>query len=159
LIIKHSFQDTDPIGPIAAAMTLGAVMLLPVGLAGMPASAPAPDAIASIIALGLVCSALAFLFFFGLVAEAGASRATVITYINPIVALALGAVVLGEHLTAGTSAGLLLILAGSWLATGGRVPRRPATLVRHRRPRRTRPAATTCALPTEAPELMWQTEA
>ena len=73
LIIKHSFQATDPIGPVAAAMTLGAVMLLPFGLAGMPASAPAPDAIASIVALGLVCSALAFLVFFGLVAEAGAS--------------------------------------------------------------------------------------
>jgi drug/metabolite transporter (DMT)-like permease len=135
LIIKRSFQATDPLGPTAAAMTLGAVMLLPFALAGMPTKTPEPDAIASIVALGLVCSALAFLLFFGLVAEAGASRATVITYNNPIVALALGAVVLDEHLTAGTSVGLLLILAGSWLATGGRLPRRAAAPVPHRCPR------------------------
>ncbi len=72
--------------------------------------------------LGLVCSALAFLLFFRLIAEVGPSRATVITYVNPVVALALGVAVLGESVTAGAVAGLLLILAGSWLATDGRLP-------------------------------------
>jgi EamA-like transporter family len=56
----------------------------------------------------------------------GPSRATVITYVNPIVALALGVAVLGESVTAGTIAGLLLILAGSWLAAEGRLPGRKA---------------------------------
>ena len=72
--------------------------------------------------LGLICSALAFLLFFRLITEIGPSRATVITYVNPIVALALGVAILGEHVTAGAVAGLLLILAGSWLSTDGRVP-------------------------------------
>jgi drug/metabolite transporter (DMT)-like permease len=72
--------------------------------------------------LGLICSALAFLFFFRLITEVGPSRATVITYVNPVVALALGVAILDESLTAGAVAGLLLILAGSWLATDGRLP-------------------------------------
>jgi drug/metabolite transporter (DMT)-like permease len=72
--------------------------------------------------LGLICSALAFLFFFRLIAEVGPSRATVITYVNPVVALALGVAILDESVTAGAVAGLLLILAGSWLSTDGRVP-------------------------------------
>ena len=55
-------------------------------------------------------------------AEAGAGRALVITYIAPVVAVALGVAVLGERPGAGAAAGLLLILAGSWLATGGRIP-------------------------------------
>jgi drug/metabolite transporter (DMT)-like permease len=124
LIIKRSFQDTDPIGPVAAAMTLGSVLLLPLGVAGMPTQMPSGEAVASVATLGLICSALAFLVFFHLVAEAGASRATVITYVNPIVALLLGAAVLDEQITLGTFAGLLLILAGSWVATGGRLGRR-----------------------------------
>ena len=72
--------------------------------------------------LGLVCTALAFLIFFRLIAEIGPSRATIITYVNPVVALALGVAILDEHVTTGTVAGLLLILAGSWLSTDGRLP-------------------------------------
>ena len=72
--------------------------------------------------LGLFCSALAFLFFFRLIAEVGPGGPTVITYVNPVVALALGVVVLDESVTTGVIVGLLLILAGSWLSTDGRVP-------------------------------------
>jgi drug/metabolite transporter (DMT)-like permease len=57
--------------------------------------------------------------------EAGPSRAAVITYVNPLVAVVLGVLVLDERLGATAVAGLLAILAGSWLATGGRPPRRP----------------------------------
>ena len=64
------------------------------------------------------------MLFFRLIAEAGPSRASVITYVNPAVAVALGVLVLGEDLGAASIAGLLLILAGSWLATGGRLPGR-----------------------------------
>jgi drug/metabolite transporter (DMT)-like permease len=97
-------------------------MLLPFGIGDMPAEMPSFDAVSAVIVLGLVCSALAFLFFFRLIAEVGPSRAAVITYVNPIVALALGVAILGEDVGPGAIAGLLLILAGSWLATDGRVP-------------------------------------
>ena len=56
------------------------------------------------------------------VIAAGPSRASVITYINPLVAVLLGVVVLDEHLGPTSVAGLVLILGGSWLSTGGRVP-------------------------------------
>jgi drug/metabolite transporter (DMT)-like permease len=67
--------------------------------------------------LGVVCTALAFLLFFALIAEVGPVRATVITYVNPAVALALGVALLGEPLTIGAVAGFALILVGLFLAT------------------------------------------
>ena len=124
LIVRRKVSDAQPLGPVAAALAIASIMLLPFGVADFPAAAPPDEALAAVIVLGLVCSALAFLVFFSLIAEVGASRATIITYVNPVVALALGVAVLGEELTAGASAGLLLIVAGSWLSTGGRLPAR-----------------------------------
>jgi drug/metabolite transporter (DMT)-like permease len=122
LIVKHKLTDADPLGPVTAAMAIAAIMLLPFGVGDFPSTTPTDEALASVIVLGLICSALAFLLFFRLIAEIGPSRATVITYVNPIVALALGVAILGESVTAGAIAGLLLILAGSWLSTDGRLP-------------------------------------
>ena len=122
LIVKRKLADADPLGPVTAAMAIASVMLLPFGIGDFPAQAPPGEALISLAVLGLVCSALAFLVFFRLIAEIGPARATVITYVNPIVALALGVAVLGEEVTAGVVAGLLLILAGSWLSTDGRLP-------------------------------------
>jgi drug/metabolite transporter (DMT)-like permease len=67
--------------------------------------------------LGLACTALALVLFLFLISEAGASRAAVITYLNPAIAVLLGVSVLGEHLGGGSIAGLFMILLGSWLAT------------------------------------------
>ena len=67
-----------------------------------------------------------------LIAEAGTSRATVITYVNPVVAVTLGVLLLGEHPGAGAVAGLLLILAGGWLSTDGRLPPGLASLLQRR---------------------------
>jgi drug/metabolite transporter (DMT)-like permease len=71
----------------------------------------------SVALLGLVCTALAFILFFALIAEVGPVRATVITYVNPAVALALGVALLGEPLTIGAGVGFALILIGLFLAT------------------------------------------
>lgn len=87
---------------------------------GLPTAAPSREVTLSVLVLGLLCSALAFLLFFRLIAESDASRATVITYVNPLVALAVGIPILGEELTATGTAGLLLILLCSWLATRDR---------------------------------------
>ena len=122
LIVKHRLSETDPLGPVTAAVAIASIMLLPFGVADWPSSAPGFDAVSSIVVLGLVCSALAFMCFFRLIAEVGPSRASVITYINPIVAVALGVAILGEDVGPGAIAGLLLILAGSWLSTDGRLP-------------------------------------
>ncbi len=72
----------------------------------------------------MACSAFAFLSFFALIAAAGAARASVITYVMPLVAVAFGVAALGEEVRPGMAFGMALILAGSWFATGGRLPRR-----------------------------------
>ncbi|HEY7453245.1 MAG TPA: DMT family transporter [Thermoleophilaceae bacterium] len=122
MIVKRRLSDLDPLGPIAASLGIAALFLTPAALVSMPDSVPSADTLASLAVLGLLCSALAFLLFFSLITEVGPGRATVITYINPVVALALGVAVLDESVTTGVAVGLLLILAGSWLSTDGRVP-------------------------------------
>ena len=91
-------------------------------------AAPSVGAILAVAGLGLICTAVAFLLFFELIAEVGPVRATVITYVNPAVALLLGVLILGEPFTAGAGAGFVLILCGSILAT-----RRGGTSVAPRR--------------------------
>jgi drug/metabolite transporter (DMT)-like permease len=122
LIVQRHLSAADPLGPVTAAMAVASIMLLPFGVADWPAGTASSEGLVSLVVLGVVCSALAFIAYFRLIVEVGASRATVITYVNPVVALALGVAILGEQVTGGVVAGLLLILAGSWLATDGRLP-------------------------------------
>ena len=122
MIVKRSLSDVDPLGPVAASVGIATLLVTPFALASLPDSSPSADTLASVAVLGVVCSALGFLFFFRLIAEVGPGKATVITYINPVVALALGVAILDESVTTGVVVGLLLILAGSWLSTDGRVP-------------------------------------
>jgi drug/metabolite transporter (DMT)-like permease len=72
---------------------------------------------ASLIVLGFLCTAIAFILLFRLIAEAGPSRTVVITYLNPVVAVLLGVVFLSEPLTLGILIGFPLVLLGSILAT------------------------------------------
>jgi drug/metabolite transporter (DMT)-like permease len=101
---------------IALAMSINAVVYAPVAIRAWPDSIPA-KAWWCMVALGLICTALAFIVFFALVAEAGPTRTTIITYINPAVAVLLGVVILGEPLTVGILIGFPLVLLGSYLAT------------------------------------------
>jgi drug/metabolite transporter (DMT)-like permease len=123
MVIKSQLGGLDPRASMGGSLALAAVVLTPFALAS-PGKAPSTEAIVAIVVLGLVCTALAFVLFSVLIAEAGPGRATVITYVNPVVALALGVVALGERPGAGAILGLALILAGSWLSTDGRLPRR-----------------------------------
>ena len=122
MIVKRRLSDVDPLGPVAASLALATLLVTPFALADVPDAVPSTEALASIVVLGLICSAAAFLLFFRLIAEVGPSRATIITYVNPVVALALGVAILDESITTGVAVGLLLILAGSWLSTDGRLP-------------------------------------
>jgi drug/metabolite transporter (DMT)-like permease len=135
MIVKRRLSDVDPLGPVAASLGIAALLVTPFALADLPDSVPSADTFASIGVLGLLCSALAFLFFFRLIAEVGPGKATVITYINPVVALALGVAILDESVTTGVVVGLFLILAGSWLSTDGRLPPGLASLAERVRSR------------------------
>jgi drug/metabolite transporter (DMT)-like permease len=119
LIIQRYLRDLDPFGPLAASLAVASVVLLPAAAFTFPAQLPAPLVLWSLGVLGAVCSALAMVLMFYLVGHAGASRASVITYINPAVATLLGVTVLHEHLGVGAYIAFGLILLGSWLATRG----------------------------------------
>jgi drug/metabolite transporter (DMT)-like permease len=117
LIISRKLAEAPPIGVVAMSVLLPAIVYAPLGLTHLPAAIPPPQVLLAIGLLGVVCTALAFLLFFALISEVGPVRATIITYVNPAVALALGVALLGEPLTLGAVAGFALILVGLFLAT------------------------------------------
>jgi drug/metabolite transporter (DMT)-like permease len=122
MILRRHLSDLDQRGVMAVSLAIAAVFLVPATAVSLPTEMPGGDAVLAIVVLGLLCTAAAFVVFGRLIAEIGPGRALVITYVNPVVALALGVAVLGERPGTGAIAGLLLILAGSWLSTDGRVP-------------------------------------
>jgi drug/metabolite transporter (DMT)-like permease len=124
MIIKHWLAGLDGRATMGASLTVAAVLLAPLAALTWPSKVPSTGALISTGVLGVVCTAAALTVLAVLVAEAGPGRATVITYINPVVAVALGVTLLGERPGAGAVVGLVLILGGSWLATGGRLPSR-----------------------------------
>ena len=117
LIIQRHLQGIDPYGPLAASLAVASAVLVVPALMSLPAQVPTRVALESIAILGVVCTALAMLLMFYLVGHAGASRAAVITYINPAVAALLGVWLLHERLGLGGILAFVLILLGSWLAT------------------------------------------
>jgi drug/metabolite transporter (DMT)-like permease len=116
LIISRRLADLPGLGVVAASLAIAAVIYTPAGLLQWPGSVSS-ETVAAVATLALVCTALAFVLFFALIVEVGPARATVITYINPLVAVLLGVVFLGEPFTAGVAVALPLILGGSVLAT------------------------------------------
>ncbi len=130
MVLKHGLTGLDPRATMGASLAIVSVLLAPLAAFALPTAAPSAGAVASVVVLGLLCTGAAFVIFAGLIGEVGTSRATVITYVNPVVAVALGVLLLGEQPGAGAVAGLLLILAGSWLSTGGRLPPAPRRFAR-----------------------------
>jgi drug/metabolite transporter (DMT)-like permease len=127
LIIQRHMSDLDSVGALAASLAIAAVVLAIPAAWQWPAQFPSAVAMGSIAVLGLICTALAMLLMFYLVRHAGASRAAVITYLNPVVATLLGVLVLHEPLGIGGGIAFATILLGSWLATRG-VASRPGRL-------------------------------
>jgi drug/metabolite transporter (DMT)-like permease len=117
IIIQRHLSDIPSIGPLAASLAIAAIVLALPAAFDLPPQMPSAMAIASVVILGVVCTAVAMLLMFRLVREAGASRAALITYINPIVAALLGAGILHERLGVGGYLAFVLILFGCWLAT------------------------------------------
>jgi drug/metabolite transporter (DMT)-like permease len=117
LIISRRLSQLPAMGVVAASLALAAIAYTPVGITQLPRHMPGGNVIAAIVVLGVVCTAIAFVVFFALIAEVGPVRATVITYVNPAVAVVLGVALLGESFTLGTAAGFVLILLGCALAT------------------------------------------
>jgi len=116
-VLSRHLSGLPGLGVVAASLALCALGYLPAALLALPRHPLSVSVVASAATLTVLCTVVAFLAFFALVAEVGAMRTTVITYVNPAVALLLGVTALGEHLGPGTVAGLALIVGGSVLAT------------------------------------------
>jgi drug/metabolite transporter (DMT)-like permease len=123
LIIQRHLRGLDPYGPLAASLLIASLLLLVPAVLSLPEHLPSARALASIAVLGVVCTSVAMLLMFYLVSHAGASRAAVITYINPAVAALLGVLLLNEQLGWSGITAFALILLGSWLATRATPPR------------------------------------
>jgi drug/metabolite transporter (DMT)-like permease len=130
LIVSRRLANLPSLGVVAASLVLPAIVYAPFGLTQLPAAIPPTRVLIAVAVLCIVCTALAFILFFALIAEVGPVRATVITYVNPAVALALGVALLGEPLTIGAGVGFALILAGLFLATW-RGKKSPSATIAH----------------------------
>jgi len=116
LIISQRLSDLSSLWVIVMSLALTAAAYAPFAAAGMP-STLSVEAIVAIVVLAVACTAIAFLIFFALIAEVGPARTTVMTYVNPAVAILAGVLVLDEPLTAGMAVGFPLVLVGSLLGT------------------------------------------
>src|SRR3954465_9844344 len=129
MVLSRTLADIDPRATMGASLASAGIVPAPSGAARPPAEMPSGAAIAALLVLGLVCTAAAFVIYSGLIAQIGPGRALVITYVAPVVAVALGVSVLGERPGAGAIAGLLLIIAGSWASARGRLPPGPSAVL------------------------------
>jgi drug/metabolite transporter (DMT)-like permease len=140
LLYRRWLADAPALG-VTALMTAisSAVFLAPAAL-DLPSQVPPVSSVLALAALGIVNTGLAYWLFYLLIDEAGAATASVITYVMPVVALFLGVGLLGETITTGAIAGLILIAAGAWLATGRQTPgKASARVVRNQQRRHSRP--------------------
>ncbi|MFL6547670.1 MAG: DMT family transporter [Povalibacter sp.] len=117
LVVQRYMADVDELGALACSLVVASIVLLPVALISAPARVPSIIPLASVLMLGVFCTALALLLYFYLINDAGAARASLVAYVCPAVAALLGVLVLHEHFGLSSLLGLAMILFGSWLAS------------------------------------------
>jgi len=118
-VLSRYLSDLPGVGVIAASLTACAVVYAPIAAFELPRRSLTGSVIGSIVGLTVLCTAAAFLLFFALISEVGAARSTVITYVNPAIAVLLGVTILHEHFGVATAIGFTLIVAGCLTATRG----------------------------------------
>jgi drug/metabolite transporter (DMT)-like permease len=122
-IIAHKLGGIPALGTVTLSLFAVGVFYLPFAVLTQH-EVPTASSTVSLVALGVLCTALAFILFFALIARVGPVRAPLFTYVNPVVAIVLGTIILGEQLTIGLVIGFPLVILGCWLAaTGGRIRR------------------------------------
>lgn len=116
-MITRRIPEVSGLGLNTWAMIITAFAFMPFAIVTWPATTPSLEAMGSVVVLGVLCTAIAFVVFFKLVAEVGPPRASLITYLNTAVAVVLGVVILDEPFTLGIAIGLPLVLIGSYFAS------------------------------------------
>ncbi len=118
LFAGRAMRGVPPVQLAAGQLGVAAILAAPFGIAQLPGHAPGAKAIAAVVALGALGSGVAYLFYFAIIASAGASCAILVTYLVPAFALVYGALFLDEGVSVSAIGGLALILGGVALATG-----------------------------------------
>ena len=124
-IVARQLKDVPAVGTVTLSLAAVGVFYLPIAFLTQH-EIPTAQSTVSLVALAVLCTAVAFVVFFALIDRVGPARAPLFTYVNPVVAILLGVIVLGEEITAGLLVGFPLVILGCWLAaTGGTVRERP----------------------------------
>ncbi|KRA24186.1 hypothetical protein ASD65_06945 [Microbacterium sp. Root61] len=128
-IVAHKLKGIPALGTITISLAAVGLFYLPIALFTQH-EVPTMESTAALVALAVLCTAVAFMVFFALIARVGPVRAPLFTYVNPVVAILLGVVILGEQITLGLIIGFPLVILGCWLAaTGGTFrPRKQAVI-------------------------------
>jgi drug/metabolite transporter (DMT)-like permease len=116
-LADRRLSEVPSLGVIAVSLSIVTVIYAPIAATSLPAHTPSINAVIALLGLAFICTGLAFVVFFSLIDEVGPARAGLITFANPVVAVALGAVFLDELVTVATVVGFALVMAGCWLAT------------------------------------------
>ena len=117
MIVQRRLADVPAESLVGATTGLTTVLLAPFAAFTLPANPVRPEAWISLAVLGLFCTALALLAFYQLIGDVGSTRAGLVTYLNPVVAVLLGVLLLNERFGPATIAGFALVVAGCWLST------------------------------------------
>lgn len=120
LLYRRWLADAAALGVTAVMTVMSSVVFAAPAAFGLPRHLPAVTGLLALLVLGIVNTGIAYWLFYALIDEAGAATASVITYVMPVVAVALGVGLLGDKLTLGAGLGLILIAVGAWLATSRR---------------------------------------
>jgi drug/metabolite transporter (DMT)-like permease len=128
-VVKRKYRELTSIQTSFVSISVAALMTLPFAAASAPTEVPGLRAIAAVLVLGAAGTALGFVIFYKLIAEVGAGRASLVSYLAPGVALFYGAVFLDEAITVAAVAGLALILGGVALASRPRREQVPEPVV------------------------------
>jgi drug/metabolite transporter (DMT)-like permease len=115
---KTHLSQVKPLALATSSQLCASVCLLPFGLATLPAVMPSNDGIAAVLIIGILCTGIAYVLFFRLIAELGAAKAVSVTYLIPAFGLLWGALFLQEQITLSIVLGSVVILFGVGLTTG-----------------------------------------
>jgi drug/metabolite transporter (DMT)-like permease len=123
-MINQKLPHVSALAINAIALSVATLVYLPTLFFVLPTAIPPADAIASVFILGALCTSLAFIIYFKVMAEIGPARASLTVYINTLIAVLLGTIILREPVTTSMSIGVVLVLLGSFLAS-----RRPSPTI------------------------------
>jgi drug/metabolite transporter (DMT)-like permease len=115
---KKHFTGIKPLALAAGSQISATVILLPISLCFIPETMPSSAAIGSVLLIGTICTGVAYILFFRLIAQLGPAKAISVTYLIPAFGILWGALFLGEKISLTMLLGGVVILIGVALTTG-----------------------------------------